>query len=170
MATAYGGPHVILSIGQVPANPPSITMYDATGTTLGSAWIYTEPTEASLTVNFESAVVNNHLGEPCFRRSKGESLEAQFTVRPRSSDGTPTIAEALKAATLPGEGYSFIVTGMKIIRGGKNFADGFNCTISTSPWFVESGTSLRGPSDDAATLTFTGRRYLSIANNTPVTE
>lgn len=160
MATAYGKAHVYL--GQ---NPPNFTMYNASGTDLSTGYIDPEMDEASLTVNYTQTEQVNTAGEIDAIRSKGEYLEAQFTLRPNSS----TIADALKSATLPGAGFSFTVSGMKVIKAG-SFSDAFNCTVSTSPWFVQPGASLRGPSQDAATLTVTARRYASITVNTPTSE
>lgn len=160
MATAYGKVHVYL--GQ---NPPNFTMYNASGTDLSTGYIDPEMDEASLTVGFNATEQVNTAGEIDAIRFKGEYLEAQFTLRPNST----SIANALKAATLPGAGFSFTVADMKVVKAG-SFADAFNCTISTSPWFVQPNASLRGPSQDAATLTVTARRYAGVTTNTPATE
>ena len=99
---------------------------------------------------------------------RGEYLRATFQMVPKDSGSGQSISDALKAATVPGEGMSFTVSGMKVIIAG-GFADAFNCTTSTSPWFVESG-SLRGSAQDAAGVTFTAVRFAGITSNTPVTE
>jgi len=160
MATAYGKAHVYL--GQ---NPPNFTMYNASGTDLSTGYVDPEMDEASLTVNFTFTEQVNTAGEIDAIRSKGEYLEAQFMLRPNAD----TIANALKAAVVPGRGFSFTVSGMKVIQAG-SFLDAFNCTTANGPWFVQPGGSLRGPSQDAATLTITARRYASILTNTVTAE
>lgn len=153
MATQYGKAHLYL--GQ---NPPNFVMYDTTNTET-SGYVDPEMDEASLTVNFTFTEQVNVSGEIDSIRSKGEYLEAQFTLRPNGTDD----AAARNAATLPGAGWKFTVTGMKVIKAG-SFADAFNYNASTNPapWYVQPGASLRGPSQDAATLTVTARRYANV--------
>ena len=162
-ATAFGDIHVVL--GQ---SPPTIVMYNKAGSSLGSAYINPELAEATLETVFEAQNYTNVAGDICARRTRGEYLRATFQMVPKDSSTGQTVADALKAATVPGEGMSFTVAGMKVIAAG-GFADGFNCTTSTSPWFVESG-SLRGSAQDAAGVTFTAVRFAGITSNSPVTE
>ncbi len=167
MATAYGNAHVIL--GQ---SPPTITMYGKTGTDLGAAYVNPAMDEASVTVGFTHTEVVGTSGEVSLIRSKGEYLEATFQLRPcdTNGDGTST-TDALLSARLPGAGFSFRVTGMKAFAAG-SFTNALNYVESTQtqPWFVQPGATLRGPSQDVATITLTARRYLGITSHTPVTE
>ncbi len=49
MATAYGKPHVVLGVA-----PPTIVMYGANGTSLGTAYTNPDFDEASVQVGFTS--------------------------------------------------------------------------------------------------------------------
>lgn len=162
-ATAFGDIHVVL--GQA---PPTITMYDKTGSSLGSAYVNPDLAEASLETVFDGNNYTNSAGEVCARRTKGEYLRATFQVVPKDSGVSQAVSDALKAAAIPGEGFSFVVSGMKVIKAG-SFSDAFNNSTSTSPWFVESG-SIRGSAQEPAGVTYTAVRFAGITSNTPVTE
>jgi hypothetical protein len=161
MATAYGDNHLILGVA-----PPTFTMYDATGSDVTTGWVNPEMDEASITVGFTAKEQMDTSGEISQIRFHGEYLEATFTLRPTSTNS----AQTMKSARLPGAGYSFAISGMKIIQMG-SFADAFNTNgSSTQPWFAQPGASLRGPSQEAATVTVTCRRYAAITSRTPLTE
>lgn len=164
-AVAHGDIHVIL--GQ---SPPTYTMYGPNGTTLGSGYVSPNLDEASLTVGFVAREIVGTSGDIVARRATGAYIEASFTLRPSDTGGSQTVADALKAATLPGAGFSFTITGMHKIKAG-GFDDAFNTTEQQiQPWFVEPGASLRGPAQEAAIITLTARRYLGITSSTPVAE
>lgn len=165
-AVAHGDPRLYLGM-----SPATVTMYNASGTDISATNAYVTPqmTEADVTVGFEVSEHQNIAGEIAHRRCKGEYLEATFQFVPADTGVTPTTADAVKSATLPGKGFSFAISGMKAIPMG-GFADAFNCTSTTSPWFVQPGAGIRGPSQEMATVTVTARRYSGITSNTPVSE
>ena len=163
MATAYGKVHVVLG-----ETPPTITMYKnvtGTATSLGSAYVNPDFDEASISVGFTTKEQAAASGEIDSVRFYGEYLEATFQIRPKAA----TIADALKAATIPGAGFHFTVSGMAVIAAG-SFSDALNCSTSNGPWFVQPGAALRGPSTDAATISVTARRYPGITSNAIVDE
>jgi hypothetical protein len=160
-ATAYGEAHIVFG-----ASPPTITLYGKDGVSIGAGYVNPDLAEATLEVVFDSSNYTNTAGEICARRTKGEHLRATFQVIPNAA----TIADAKLAAMIPGEGWSFTISGMHAIRAG-TFTNAFNVTSPTTdrPWFVESG-SIRGSIQDPAGVTFSAVRIYAITTNAPTSE
>lgn len=161
-AVNYGDASIIL--GQ---DPPTFTVYDESGTTLGTAWTMPDMTSADISVGFDSAETKSQTGEITQVRHTGEYLEATFQFRPK---GTAE-AGALTSAVLPGAGWTVAITGMKVIRAGK-FTDAFNVGgsgILLNRWVCMPSRG-SGEAQAPYTTSWTLRRYSGIVATSPVAD
>jgi len=152
----------------VVGTPPSLTVYDRSNTSLGSAWIV--PLIQSFSVNLRSVVdaemTVDYTGDVAAVHWSGQYLEATMRVKPFGT----TLANAIKSAHGLDHGYSVVTTGFVIIPLGP-WADALNVAGVSSPetsrW-IYTGKPVDLTGGQAAEQTITLRRFPKILGTTAV--
>lgn len=162
-STSIGNPHVFMGKGV-----PTIVFYDKSGSSLSTAYRTPPIEEIDVTVGGSADEQEGVDGDIEHVHFKGEYLELTLNCRPADD----TVANALKAATLPSGGFQAVITGAKIFRAG-DFTDAVNVTSGgnlANRWIVQPGARFTGPSPDRARVNVTLRRYNAIAATGVATE
>jgi hypothetical protein len=162
-SASIGNPHVFMGKGV-----PTIVFYDKTGTSLSTAFVTPAIEEVDVTVGGASDEQEGVDGDIEHVHFKGEYLEMNLNCRAVGS----TVANALKASTLPSGGFTAVITGAKVFRAG-DFTDAVNVTSGgnlANRWIVQPGAKFTGPSTDRARINVTLRRYNDIAATSVATE
>ena len=169
MASYQQGTAQIFGTSATSGVPPTYTVYDATGTTLGSGWV--NPITASVSVSHQASVetVTNESGDVVAVIGHGEYLEATFELIPSGS----SVANARKAATLFPLGSTVVTAGFDVIRMGP-FADGLNVAGGSAPetsrWLYNGGATDKITSDGKAGLSVPLKRYPYIVGGAAIVD
>lgn len=169
MAATQQGTAQIFGTSAANGVPPTFTVYDATGTTLGAGWV--SPIVSGLSVSHQAEVdtVKNESGEVVAVIGHGEYLEATFEFIPSGS----SLANARLAGRLWPLGASVVTAGFDVVKMGP-FADGLNVAGGSAPetsrWIYMGGASERLSSDGHATVSVPLKRYPGIVGGTAITD
>ena len=167
MSAATQGSAVIFGVSATSGTPPTYTIYDQSGTTLGSGYVSPTTSGASLIHSASTDTVTNESGDVIAVVGHGEYLECTFDLIPTGT----TAANARKGATLPPLMSSVVTAGFDVVRIGP-FADGFNVAggsvPETSRWLYYGGGSVKISSDGHATVSLPLRRYPGIVGGAAI--
>ncbi len=148
--------------------PPTLTVYNRSNTSLGSAWIV--PLIQSFSLSLKSVVDGDmtvdYSGDVAAVHWSGQYLEATMRVKPFGS----TLADAIKSAHGLDHGYSVVTAGFVVIPCGP-FADALNVAGGSAPetsrW-IYMGKPIDLTGGQAAEQTITLRRFPKIIGSTAI--
>lgn len=163
---AQGG-GIIGSLAAVAGTEPTITVYDHSGTSLGSAWVVPLLEGISATPQVEATGrLLNYQGDIVAVHWAGEYYEATFRVKPFGT----SLANAVKSAHMLRFGFTIVTAGFPVIVGSP-FTDLLNVTTGDpggNRWIFEGG-SLELSNNSPAGRSITLRRYPKIVGGTAIT-
>lgn len=162
-------------VAQAVGMAPVLTLYNAAGTSLGTAYVSPTITSASVTHSFASDETKDANGDIDAVIYHGEYIEISLEIIPTgtsNTSGTAGYISALLGMTQPPIGSSASISGAPIFPAGP-FADAINVDVSSATtaaaWRYAGGWSSKFSSEGHGTVTATFRRYPKLLGMVAIT-
>lgn len=165
-STTLGGPNGFGTHGGSAGSstPITFTVYDASGTDLGSGFVMPPVSGFNLSHPFKTTENMDGVGEVDSLTLSGECIECQFDL---VFSGSSVSNQAAGERSFP-IGATVSISGAPVRKFGP-FTDALNVTsggIEANKWIYYSGTNIRRSQSGEATGSVTLRRYRKISGST----
>lgn len=136
--------------------PATITLYDPTNTSLGSAFVQGNTQSLAIGHTVENRMIKSTQGTITGVHMSGEYVTCDFEFLAEGD----TVADALKSSLIPEKGSTATVSGAQAIKFGP-FADVLNTGV-LSRWIYLGGGTVNLPVTDAGSSKITLHRFPGI--------